>query len=211
MSASPTPVQCEVPMGGESGMPLQVGNRALESIARQESMRALLAFSELHEQTRNRRMATGHEPDRDLFETERFILDEVLQLICDRAQALTQADGIVVAIAEWSASEGSATERSAAKRSQIVCRAASGPLAIGRGVLLIGESEFLRDGLDSGRILRCDDCESDARFELDFARQIGAPSTVLVPLRGRREQVGVLQAFSTTARAFTDHDVRCLH
>ena len=79
----------------------------------------------------------------------------------------------------------------------------------GRGVRLTGESEFLRDCLESGRILRCDDCEADARFELDFARQIGARSTVLVPLRGRREQVGVLQAFSTTARAFTDHDVRC--
>ena len=28
-------------------------------------------------------------------------------------------------------------------------------------------------------------------------------------LRGRREQLGVLQAFSTTAWAFTDHDIRC--
>jgi len=32
---------------------------------------------------------------------------------------------------------------------------------------------------------------------------------VLVPLRGQREQLGVLQAFSTTAWAFTDHDIRC--
>src|SRR6266853_4918616 len=198
MSANPTRVEWEAATANP-GSPLQEGNRVLESIARQETLRALLAFSDLREQIWNRRMATGGASDRDLFETERFILDEVLQLICDRVQAITQADGIVVALAEGSDAE----------KSQIVCRAAAGPLAIGRGVRLAGESEFLQDCLESGRILRCDDCEADARFELDFARHIGARSTVLVPLRGRREQVGVLQAFSTTARAFTDHDVRC--
>jgi N-acetylmuramoyl-L-alanine amidase len=209
MSANPTRVNWEATTA-DPGSPLQEGNRVLESIARQETLHALLAFSDLHEQIRNRRLATGRASDRDLFETERFILDEVLQLICDRVQAITQADGVVVALAEGSRAEGSAAEGSAAKGSQILCRAAAGPLAIGRGVRLTGESEFLQDSLESGRILRCDDCEADARFELDFARQIGARSTVLVPLRGRREQVGVLQAFSTTARAFTDHDVRCL-
>jgi N-acetylmuramoyl-L-alanine amidase len=217
MSANPTRVDWAATTA-DSGSPLQEGNRVLESIARQETLRALLAFSDLHEQIRNRRMATGCASDRDLFETERFILDEVLQLICDRVQAITHADGIVVALVEGSEAEGStaesalersAIERSAAEGSQIVCRAAAGPLAVGRGVRLTGESEFLQDCLESGRILRCDDCEADARFELDFARQIGARSTVLVPLRGRGEQVGVLQAFSTTARAFTDHDVRC--
>src|ERR1039458_4366286 len=208
MSANPTRVDLEATAAnpgspphhsksgraGDPGSPLQEGNRVLESIACQEALRALLAFSELHEQIRNRRVATGCASDRDLFETERFILDEVLQLICDRAQAITQADGIVVALADGSLMD---------------CRAAAGPLAVERGVHLIGESEFLQDCLESGCILRCDDCETDARVELDFARAIGARSTVLVPLRGWREHLGVLQAFSTTARAFTDHDVRC--
>jgi N-acetylmuramoyl-L-alanine amidase len=209
MSANPTRVDWEAPATADPGSPLQEGNRVLESIARQEALRALLAFSELHEQIRNRRVATGRASDRDLFETERFILDEVLQLICDRAQAITQADGIVVALAEGSEAGRSEQKRPEAEGSEMVCRAAAGPLAVERGVHLIGESEFLQDCLESGRILRCDDCETDARVELDFARQMGACSTVLVPLRGRREQLGVLQAFSTTARAFTDHDVRC--
>jgi len=194
MSANPTRVEWESPPPTDPASPLQEGNRVLESIARQEALRALLAFSDLHEQIESRRLATGRASDRDLFETERFILDEVLQLICDRAQAITQADGIVVALAEGPA---------------MVCRAAAGPLAVDRGVHLIGESEFLQDGMESGRILRCDDCEIDARVELDFARALGARSTVLVPLRGRREQLGVLQAFSTTAWSFTDHDIRC--
>src|SRR5271165_2103991 len=209
MSANPTRVDWEATAAdpgspphhansgraGDPDPPLQEGNRVLESIARGEALRALLAFSDLHEQIRNRHAATGCAPDRDLFETERFILDEVLQLICDRAQAITQADGIVVALTEGSL---------------LLCRAATGPLAAARGIHLIGESEFLQDCLESGRILRCDDCEIDTRVELDFARALGARSTVLIPLRGRREQLGVLQAFSNTAWAFTDHDVRCL-
>jgi N-acetylmuramoyl-L-alanine amidase len=200
MSANPSRVDWETPTTADPSFPLQQGNRVLESIARQEALRALLAFSDLHEQIRNRRVGAGCASDGDLFETERFIRNEVLQLISDRAQAITNADGIAVALAEGSVNE----------RPELVCRAASGPLAVERGVHLIGESEFLQDCLESGRILRCDDCEIDTRVELDFARAIGARSTVLIPLRGRREQLGVLQAFSNTAWAFTDHDVRCL-
>jgi transcriptional regulator with GAF, ATPase, and Fis domain len=206
MSASPTRVaECGVAMDGDADSPLQEGNRVLESIARQEALPALLAFSELHQEIRNRRirnqwLASSRGNDRDLFETECFILDEVLQLICDRAQAITQADCIVVALAKHSES----------KRPEMICRAAAGAIHVARGARLIGESEFLRDALESGRILRCDDGETDARVELDFAHQLGARSTVLIPLRGQREQLGVLQAFSTSARAFTDHDVRRL-
>jgi N-acetylmuramoyl-L-alanine amidase len=188
MSASPTRVEWEA-----TTSPLQEGNRVLEALARRESLRALLAFSSLHEQIRNRRLAAHRDSESDFFETERFILDEVLQLICDRVQAITQADGIVVALAE---------------RSATMCRAAAGPLAVARGVHLT-ESELVQDCLESGRVVRCDDCEIDARAGLDFARQLGARSVVLVPLRGRGEQLGVLQAFSRTPWAFTDHDVRC--
>ena len=204
MSANPTRVDWEGATAADPGSPLQEGNRVLESIARQEALRALLAFSDLHEQIRKRRAATGRASDRDLFDTERFILDEVLQLITDRAQAITQADGVVVALAEKSTATRSKTEAP-----EMVCRAAAGPLAVARGVHWIGESEFLRDCLESGRILRCDDCETDVRVERDFSRALGARATVLVPLGGRGAQIGVLQAFSTTARALTDHDVRC--
>src|ERR1035441_6404852 len=102
MRANPTRVDWE---GATAAAPVAArkeGNRVLESIARQEALRALLAFSDLHEQIRKRRAATGCASDSDLFETERFILDEVLQLITDRAQAITGADGVVVALAEKS-------------------------------------------------------------------------------------------------------------
>jgi len=200
MSAIPTRVDWEATTP-DSCPPLQEGNRVLESIGRQEALLALRAFSELHEQIRNRRMATGRASNRDLFETERFILDEVLQLICDRARSITQADGIVVALGE---------EPEIIGPTELVCRAAAGELGIKRGINLNGESTFLRECLETGNILRSDDCEIDARVELDFARTIGARSTVMVPLGSGREPLGVLQAFSTTAWAFSDDDMRCL-
>ena len=57
MSANPTRVDWDgLPQAEEPGFPLQEGNRVLESLARQEALRALLAFSDLHERIRNRRM-----------------------------------------------------------------------------------------------------------------------------------------------------------
>ncbi len=196
MSANPTRVAYpESPRAADPGFPLHEGNRVLESLAQQESLRALLAFSALHEQIRNRQtLATEPYSDQDLFQTERFVLDEVLQLVCDRTLAITQADGIILGLSEGNA---------------IVCRAASGTLVVTHGDRL-AESEFLHDCLDSGRILRCDDCDLDGRIEQDISCELGARSTVVVPLRGRRARLGVLQAFSQTPFAFSDDDIRCL-
>jgi N-acetylmuramoyl-L-alanine amidase len=196
MSANPTRVDWDgAPRAADPSFPLQEGNLVLESLARQEALQALLAFSDLHERIRNRRAeGTASASDLDLFQTERFVLDEVLQLICDRALAITHADGVLVALGEGS---------------ELICRAAAGPLAPARGAHLLHESEFLQDCLDSGRILRCDDCDVDARVDLDFSRQIGARATVVVPLRGQRARLGVLQAFSNVPYAFNDDDVRC--
>src|SRR5258705_5094500 len=142
MSANPTRVDWEAP-GADAAFPLQEGNRVLESLTRQEPLGALLAFSDLHERIRNRRAdGTVSASDIDLFQTERFVLDEVLQLICDRALAITQADSVMVALEEGS---------------QLICRAASGTLIGERGTQLARDSEFLQDCLDSRRIMRCDD------------------------------------------------------
>lgn len=193
MSANPTRVDWEA-SGADTAFQLQAGNRVLESLTRQEALRALLAFSDLHWRIRNRRAeGTASTSDPDLFQTERFVLDEVLQLICDRAVAITGADAVMIALQEGSA---------------LVCRAASGTLSGERGAQLPGESEFLQDCLDSARILRCDDCDVDARVDLDFSRKMGARATVLVPLRGQRACLGVLQVFSEVPYAFSDDDVR---
>ena len=103
----------------DSSSPLQQGNVVLESITNREALAALRVFSDFHEAGPEPPRGYGERLLRDLCETERFILDEVLQLICDRALAITQADSIVVALAEGPA---------------MICRAAAGTLAIARGV-----------------------------------------------------------------------------
>jgi hypothetical protein len=181
----------------ETSLPLAEGNRVLESITRQEGLSALLAFSDLHHQIRQRQLTAGAPPDWDLSQTERFFLDEVLQLTCSRALALTRADAVMIALGHPDGSE-------------IVCRASAGTLPIPRGIRLNAGSEFLQQCLASGQTLRCDDAQTDERVEFDLAQALEARSTVLVPLRGRSQRVGVLQAFSTAAWSFTDDDVRSL-
>ena len=191
MSANPTRVECGSPLDPNPGM--QQGNLVLESIGRQEGLRALLAFSDLHAQIRQRN-ANATSGDSDLFQTERFVLDEVLQLICDRAHALAGCDGVLIALEEGA---------------DLVCRAAAGPPPIARGTRLSGESRFLRECLNSGKIVRCDDSATDQRLENDYCLQFGARSAVLIPLRGGGRPFGVVQAFSGEPWAFPDQDVRC--
>ncbi len=179
----------------ESALPLEEGVRVLACIGKQEGLRALLAFSDLRENTRQRRPASGSLSARNLPQNERLVLHEVLQLLCMRAQALTQADSVMIALAEGT---------------EFVCRASAGSRPIPQGIRLNRESKFLGEALESGKILRCDDSGTDARIQLDFARALEARSTILVPLRGRSEHLGVLQAFSATPWAFTDYDVCCL-
>jgi N-acetylmuramoyl-L-alanine amidase len=167
----------------------------MESIAQKQPLLSLLSFSELHEQIQHRSAPEESAPSWDLFQTERFVRDEVLQLIADRVQSILQADGVMIALAEEDA---------------LVCRAASGALLVERGRQLTCDSEFLNQSLFSGQISRSDDCERDPRLQFDLARELGGRASVIVPLRGHRARVGVLQAFSVIPFGFSDDDVRCL-
>jgi len=72
-----------------------------------DALQALLAFSALHQQVRNRRALASRLHG---FETiaataefdapEQFVLDEVLQMVAERAIAITGADGLGIALAE---------------------------------------------------------------------------------------------------------------
>src|SRR5215470_8554295 len=192
MSATPTRAEGEAG-GAGAGAALEAGNRALESIAQREALHALLAFSELRERIRARR--TKASAADDLSQTERFVLDEVLQLTCDRAQRVTGAHGVLIALADGSS---------------IVCRASSGTVLVERGKQLPIDSKFLTECLMTGAVVRCDDAASDARVAADLVRELGVTSSVIVPLRGNKARLGVLQAFSRIPFGFTDYDVRSL-
>src|SRR5690349_7994368 len=122
-----------------------------------EALQALLAFSTLNDQIRRRRDqegrgdSTGLGSSEDAWEYQQFVLDEVLQLVAERAQAITGADGIAIALAEGDA---------------IICRASVGSMAPDRGARIDPKAGFSGACLVSRRIIRCDDAETDPRVDL---------------------------------------------
>src|SRR5271169_4635944 len=75
--------------------------------SQRDALQALLAFSALHQQVRRRKALAARQrsfdagaPEAEFEEGEQFILDEVLQLVAERAVAITGADGMAIALAE---------------------------------------------------------------------------------------------------------------
>jgi N-acetylmuramoyl-L-alanine amidase len=166
-----------------------------------EALQALLAFSTLHDQIRQRRAedakryAAGMSAADNPWATEQFMLDEVLQLVAERAQAITGSDGIAIALAEGD---------------EIICRASVGSMAPDRGMRLNPRSGFSGACMRARRIIRCDDSENDPRVDVLACRQLGTRSMVAVPLLGHDSVIGLLEAFSTEPFGFSDQDVRNL-
>ena len=163
-----------------------------------DALQALLAFSSLHEQVRQRRTRetsaqSGNGADDP---SDEFVLYEVLQLVAERALALTGADGVAIALVQ----DG-----------EIICRAATGPIAPDIGARLDPHAGFSGLCLSSGEVVRCDDAENDPRVNVQASRKLHARSMVAVPLKGRRTVIGLLEAFSTEAYGFNDSDVRSLN
>src|SRR6266852_5771944 len=164
-----------------------------------EALQALLAFSSLHEQIRQRRARErrGEPADaNDVWELEQFVLDEVLHLVAERALTLTGADGIAIALAEGNA---------------IVCRASAGTIAPETGARLDPNSGFSGACLRTGGIVRCDDSENDLRVDVAVCRRLGTRSIVAVPIASAHGTIGLLEAFSAEAFGFNDSDVRSLN
>ncbi len=179
-----------------------VGGGVAVPTDQREALQALLAFSTLHEQIRrrraeeSRRYAAGLGAVDNDWEFEQFVLDEVLKLVAERALTITGADGIAIALAEGD---------------EIICRASAGTMAPDRGVRLDAKAGFSGACFRSGRIVRCDDSEKDARVNVEACRRLGTRSMVAVPLLGQDSVVGLLEAFSTEPYGFNDGDVRSLN
>lgn len=167
-----------------------------------DALQALLAFSALHEQIRRRKSLAARQPSFDSppaaaeFEPEeQFVLDEVLQLVAQRAVAITGADGLAIALAE---------------NNEIVLRAAAGTICPDLGQRIDRNSSFSGACFRTAQIFNCDDTETDSRVNLEACRKLGARSMVAVPLCGRRRVIGILEAFCSWPFGFNDSDVRNL-
>jgi N-acetylmuramoyl-L-alanine amidase/putative methionine-R-sulfoxide reductase with GAF domain len=170
-----------------------------------DALQALLAFAALHDQVRRRKALAARQEGFDAgslgalvaeFDPqEQFVLDEVLQLVAERAVAITGADGLAIALAE---------------NNEIVLRAAAGEVRPDVGARIDRDSAFSGACFRSAQVVMCDDTETDPRVNLQACRKLGARSMVAVPLCGRRRVIGLLEAFSAWPFAFNDSDVRNL-
>jgi len=170
--------------------------------SQRDALQALLAFSALHDQVRRRKALANRQTGFDSpgavseFEaTELFVLDEVLQLVAERAVAITGADGLAIALAE---------------SNEIVLRAAAGTVCPDPGTRIDRDSAFSGACFRTAQVINCDDTETDSRVNVDACRKMGVRSMVAVPLCGRRRVIGVLEAFSSWPFAFNEIDVRNL-
>ena len=169
---------------------------------RRDALQALLAFSALHQQIRRRRALSlpsdGFETIGRMTEfeaSEQFVLDEVLQLVAERAVAITGADGLGIALAE---------------NNEIVLRASAGAIKPDVGARIQRDSAFSGACFRTAQIIHCHDTETDDRVNLYACRQLGTRSMVAVPLCGRRRVIGLLEAFSAEPFGFNDSDVTSL-
>jgi N-acetylmuramoyl-L-alanine amidase len=167
-----------------------------------DALQALLAFSALHEQVRRRKSLAARSnafdtvgPEREFEAGEQFVLDEVLELVAERAVAITGADGLAIALAE---------------NNEIVLRASAGAVRPDVGARIDRSSAFSGACFRMAQIVRCDDTELDPRVNLRACRRLGARSMVAVPLCGRRRVIGLLEAFSAEPFGVNDSDVRNL-
>jgi N-acetylmuramoyl-L-alanine amidase len=167
-----------------------------------DALQALLAFSALHEQLRRRKaLAARHNgfekafPAAEFEPQEHFILDEVLQLVAERAVAITGADGLAIALAE---------------NDEIVLRAAAGTVRPDVGARIDRNSAFSGACFRQAQVVSCDDTETDPRVHAEACRKLGARSMIAVPLCGRRRVIGVLEAFFAWPFGFNDSDIRNL-
>jgi len=113
-----------------------------------------------------------------------------LAVIAQRAQAFTNASGVAIALSEGTAGE-------------IVCRARSGASAPDVGAALRIEGTFTGLCIQTGKELRCDDCETDTRVDMTAIRALGIRSMVVTPVREDNRVVGVVAVFAPTPHAFT--------
>jgi N-acetylmuramoyl-L-alanine amidase len=203
--------------GGELPAKHSAVDEAKPTPSPRDALQALLAFSALHEQVRRRKaLAVKHRNfdgsitvaefapefdsefkkfDFEFEKEEQFVLDEVLQMVAERAVAITGADGIAIALAE---------------NNEIVLRAAAGTVRPDLGARIDRDSAFSGACFKSAQIIHCDDTETDPRVNLEACRKLGARSMVAVPLCGRRRVIGLIEAFSVEPFGFNDSDIGSL-
>jgi len=124
-------------------------------------------------------------------------LDAALQLLADRAQYITGANGAAIALRRTG-------------KNDMQCRASTGENVPELGALLSTEFGLSGESVRTRRALRCDDAERDPRVNREGCRQLGIASVVVMPVVNDDEVLGVFELFSGKVNAFGERDLSAL-
>ena len=142
-------------------------------------------------------LSVGLDALMDKIHSGELTVDELLHRIAE--QACLQSGGTSAALALLSAEDNA-----------VVCRASCGANAPPLGARLNAYSGISGECLRTGRVLGCDDSETDARVDPLVCRKLGIRSIVALPLRDEHSTVGILEVFSDYPGAFTDKHIQAL-
>ncbi|MGA9507580.1 MAG: GAF domain-containing protein [Candidatus Sulfotelmatobacter sp.] len=130
-------------------------------------------------------------------------LQAVLALVATRSQSLLRASGAAVAMEEQESEEQQSEKNEVGS---MICRASSGSGAPPVGVTLYVDSGFSGECVRTGKLLRCDDTETDERVDRQSCRALGIRSLIAVPVRELEKIVGLLEVFSEQPDVFGEND-----
>ncbi len=114
-------------------------------------------------------------------------MDAVLGVVARHVQTLTGAGGAAVEMVEGG---------------DVVYRAVSGTAAGHVGLRLGRETSLSGRCITEGRLLSCEDAETDPRVDRAACRRLGVRSMVVAPLTFLGRTVGVLKVYSASPAAF---------
>jgi putative methionine-R-sulfoxide reductase with GAF domain len=124
-------------------------------------------------------------------------LEAVLSLVASRSQSLLRASGAAIALAGKDAGI-------------MICRASAGQSAPPVGATLQVGSGFSGECVRTGKMLRCDDAETDHRVDRESCRALGIRSMLAAPVRLGERVIGLLEVFSAQPSAFGENDTTVL-
>ena len=132
-------------------------------------------------------------------------LNSALRVISERAQTLLRGTGAAIALID-----GYATLSPPMLCRPMLCRASVGRGGPALGTHVDADSGFSGQCIRTGKALRCDDCEIDARVDAANCRRLGVRSMVVAPIRYERSVVGLVAVFSAKSFAFDEGDLAVL-
>jgi diguanylate cyclase (GGDEF)-like protein len=122
-------------------------------------------------------------------------LNGVMDFVTQEAQAITNATGAVIEMAD---------------ADDMVYRAVAGMAEGQLGLRLARLDSLSGQCVATARALRCDDAETDPRVNRAACLKVGLRSMIVVPLIHLGQAVGALKVMSAAPRAFTDGDLQVL-